>query len=163
MATRARTGIAEALLGSVASEVVRRAPNPTLLVGPEVHGGQPALTGPVIACLDGSALAAQGLPLAAAWAGALDRPLEAVTVARGTQDDVTGARRAAADHGATWQPLAGGPAAQVVAGHAPDDGLLVAATHGHSGLGRIAIGSVALRIVHDAPCPVLVVRPSGLR
>lgn len=35
------------------------------------------------------------------------------------------------------------------------------ATHGRSGVGRLALGSVAAAVVHDAPCPVLVVRPAG--
>jgi nucleotide-binding universal stress UspA family protein len=37
--------------------------------------------------------------------------------------------------------------------------LLVLATHGHSGIGRILFGSTAEGIVRKAPCDVLVVRP----
>lgn len=36
--------------------------------------------------------------------------------------------------------------------------LIVIATHGRTGLMRLALGSVAERVVRDAPCPVLVVR-----
>jgi len=57
---------------------------------------------------------------------------------------------------------------RVVFGHAPDEilreaketavDLLVIATHGRGGLGRILLGSTAENIVRHAPCPVLVVR-----
>ena len=36
--------------------------------------------------------------------------------------------------------------------------LLVVATQGRTGLGRLLLGSVAERVVREAPCPVLVVR-----
>lgn len=36
--------------------------------------------------------------------------------------------------------------------------LIVIATHGRTGLVRVALGSVAERVVREAPCPVLVVR-----
>jgi nucleotide-binding universal stress UspA family protein len=36
--------------------------------------------------------------------------------------------------------------------------LLVIATHGRTGLGHVILGSVAERIVREAPCPVLTLR-----
>jgi len=36
--------------------------------------------------------------------------------------------------------------------------LIVIATHGRTGLLRLALGSVAERVIREAPCPVLVVR-----
>jgi nucleotide-binding universal stress UspA family protein len=33
-------------------------------------------------------------------------------------------------------------------------------THGRSGVARLALGSVATRLIHFSPCPALVVRPS---
>jgi nucleotide-binding universal stress UspA family protein len=41
-------------------------------------------------------------------------------------------------------------------GHAVD--LIVIATHGRTGLGHVLLGSVAERIVREAPCPVLTIR-----
>jgi nucleotide-binding universal stress UspA family protein len=38
-------------------------------------------------------------------------------------------------------------------------GLIVMGTHGRTGLSRVAMGSVAERVVRMAPCPVLTVRP----
>ncbi|HSN89855.1 MAG TPA: universal stress protein [Anaeromyxobacteraceae bacterium] len=37
--------------------------------------------------------------------------------------------------------------------------LAVVGTHGRTGLRRLVLGSVAERVVREAPCPVLVVRP----
>jgi nucleotide-binding universal stress UspA family protein len=39
--------------------------------------------------------------------------------------------------------------------------LVVVGTHGHRGLERLLLGSVAENVVRLAPCPVLVVRPVG--
>ncbi|WP_337175540.1 universal stress protein [Paludisphaera sp.] len=53
----------------------------------------------------------------------------------------------------------GAPAEAIVdyaAGSAID--LLVIATHGRTGLSHILLGSVAERIVREAPCPVLTIR-----
>ena len=36
--------------------------------------------------------------------------------------------------------------------------LVVIATHGRTGLGHVLLGSVAERIVREAPCPVLTIR-----
>ena len=49
--------------------------------------------------------------------------------------------------------------AQVAAEQQAD--LVVVGTHGRSGLDRFMLGSVAERVVRQAPCPVLVVKPLG--
>ena len=41
--------------------------------------------------------------------------------------------------------------------------LIITGTHGRTGLRRILMGSVAERVLRDAPCPVLTVRPQELR
>ena len=53
----------------------------------------------------------------------------------------------------------GGPVEGIV-GHATDHAidLLVIATHGRTGLSHVLLGSVAERIVREAPCPVLTIR-----
>ena len=40
--------------------------------------------------------------------------------------------------------------------------LIAMATHGRTGLRRIAVGSVTTRVVHDASCPILTIRPAAL-
>ena len=42
-----------------------------------------------------------------------------------------------------------------------DIDLIVTATHGRSGLRHLLMGSVAEHILRKAPCPVLVIRPTG--
>jgi nucleotide-binding universal stress UspA family protein len=46
---------------------------------------------------------------------------------------------------------------------ARDEGaeLIVIGTHGHSGLNRMLLGSVAERVVRQAPCPVVTVGPEA--
>ena len=41
--------------------------------------------------------------------------------------------------------------------------LIVIATHGHTGMARLMFGSVALRVLHDAHTPVLLIRPEECR
>jgi len=41
--------------------------------------------------------------------------------------------------------------------------LIVMATHGRKGMRRLLLGSVAERVVREAPCPVLTVRPRESR
>jgi nucleotide-binding universal stress UspA family protein len=55
--------------------------------------------------------------------------------------------------------LIGDPAGEVVRwahDHGPD--LLVLGTHGRTGIRRFILGSVAERVLREAPCPVLVAR-----
>jgi nucleotide-binding universal stress UspA family protein len=40
-----------------------------------------------------------------------------------------------------------------------DADLLVVSSHGRDGLSRLVMGSVAERVIREAPCPVLVVKP----
>jgi nucleotide-binding universal stress UspA family protein len=40
--------------------------------------------------------------------------------------------------------------------------MVAIATHGRTGVARVVLGSVAMKIVHASPCPVLVARPPRL-
>jgi nucleotide-binding universal stress UspA family protein len=53
-----------------------------------------------------------------------------------------------------------GDAVDAIVGYARDQAidLIVIATHGRTGLGHVLLGSVAERIVREAPCPVLTIR-----
>lgn len=55
-------------------------------------------------------------------------------------------------HGQVWKNLAG-----IVDENAID--LIVAGTHGRTGLGKLLLGSVAENILRHAPCPVLTIGP----
>ncbi len=41
--------------------------------------------------------------------------------------------------------------------------LIVMATHGYTGMKKMLLGSVALRVLHESPVPVLLVRPESCR
>jgi len=41
--------------------------------------------------------------------------------------------------------------------------LIVIATHGYSGMKKLMFGSAALRILHDAHAPILMIRPESCR
>lgn len=177
MATHARSRLGALALGSVAEEVVGLTHQPVVLVGP--HAEPAPLDGaPVVACLDGSPLAEAGLPVAVRLAHDLDVPLALVSSvppsrAPGRSDvldlgalsvDVVEEgylARLARAHGATnWSVVHGDDPAATLIDHTRHGAtLLVAATHGRSGLARAVIGSVAIRLVHGATCPVLLVRP----
>jgi nucleotide-binding universal stress UspA family protein len=57
--------------------------------------------------------------------------------------------------------VAQGDAAAEIVCYARQDGmgLIAIATHGRSGLVRVVMGSVADRVIRQAPGPVLVIRP----
>jgi len=54
-----------------------------------------------------------------------------------------------------------GKAAQSIIQYSQDNGvdLIIIGTHGYTGMKRLMFGSVALRVLHDAHVPVLLVRP----
>lgn len=58
------------------------------------------------------------------------------------------------------QEVRWGDAVDGVAGYASDlqIAMIVIATHGRTGLSHVLLGSVAERIVREAPCPVLTIR-----
>jgi len=140
----------------------------------------------VLVPLDGSAFADQGLAVARALAGPLHArlilaavvesvhawlPPEEATLplwaenaeqAEAGQLDVylrrTADQLAAAGLTVETQRAAGDPAEEILrASHASAD-LIVRATHGRSGLQRLWLGSVAVKVVRGATIPVLLVR-----
>jgi nucleotide-binding universal stress UspA family protein len=170
MATHGHGGIGRLLLGSVSEAVIRRSQRPVLLVGPRCA---PAAFDRIMVCFDGSPLAERMLPVAAEWSKTLGAQLwlvqatEPGVVMRGDVVDTAYlqrlARRADAEYGveAEWDVLHGADPAGAIARHVAEaPGTLVAlTTHGRTGLQRMALGSVAMRVAHDATAPLLVLRP----
>jgi nucleotide-binding universal stress UspA family protein len=176
MATHGRSGIGKALLGSVAEDLLRATERPVLLLGPSASP-LPTITGGVmVVSTDGGETSAAILPRAARWAKALDLSVRVVSVTKPdgtphgtlTHDELLALMEAAADvfrsEGLTAdvETLAGGdPASALVelAKHLPAT-MLAMSTHGRTGWDRTALGSVAMKVVHDSPCPVLVQQPA---
>ena len=183
MATRGRGGIGAAVLGSVATQIVHRSAQPLVLVGPNCRTTLlPAERGRLLVCSDGSAFSNSVVPAATAWCDRLG--LEPwLTEVVGPDEDPEPADRPhpnreveaaterlgalASQFGALGEParvevLHGAPGRSIPrrAERLPA-ALNAIATHGRSGLTRVALGSVATEIVRHAPCPVLITRPDA--
>lgn len=181
MATHGRGGLRAALLGSTAEAVLCRVTGPVVLVGPAAHGTVlPGEHGRLVACSDGSPLAAEIVPVASAWAAAQDMDswlVEVIQPDEGVhapgEPPVVELRRAAearlaalgqrfesGDREVHARVLHGTPASRAIRLLADDlpASLIAMATHGRTGLARSALGSVASDVTRIAPCPVLLHR-----
>jgi nucleotide-binding universal stress UspA family protein len=177
MGTHGRSGLGEEVLGSVAEAVVRRAEPPVMLIGPEAEPRREDASTMLVA-VDSAETSRSIILPAAAIAASLDLDLVVVHVgppppvpmaADADVPPLTGdgiALEAAADVLATSglrgdARLVRGPdAARTICELARDvpTTYVVVGTHARHGLARVALGSVAMRVVRHAPCPVLVVR-----
>jgi nucleotide-binding universal stress UspA family protein len=157
MATRAHTGMAEVVLGSVVAEVVRGAERAVLLVGPEAQ--EPKRIEMIQVCLDGSDAARRAAEVAGVWAFELDATLFLVRVAPPMRSGDLGPNTSDLQSTAfdLRRSIGIRPSWDVV--HATRTGHVADAlvTHAAPGVHQRVLGSVAMRVVRDAPCPVLVV------
>jgi nucleotide-binding universal stress UspA family protein len=170
MGTHARGPIGSGALGNVAQQVLRRVGGPVLLLGRHCDADLP-VNGPVVVAHDCSPAADAVLLSARAWAHACDAPLVLLHVYH-PLDVATPAHPDAAIEDACRR-LGPGARLEVVpssfpAGalrdfaHEVDASMIALATHGHTGAGALAMGRVASWVTRESPCPVLVVRPTGL-
>jgi nucleotide-binding universal stress UspA family protein len=174
MASHGRTGLGEAVLGSVAEAVVREAHHPVLLVGPNA-AAEPSRTGPVLLAVDTPATARAITPAAAAFAAALSVGIAVVEVVapppipfsaelEGPGNGVSAMTARAVitegDQVAECTILRQVDPVRALLGFATERqaSFVVVGTHAREGLARAVLGSVAMRVVHGAHCPVLVVR-----
>jgi len=170
-----------AALGSVGEGVLRDVLGPILMVGPkaDVAGWEPR--GRILVCVDGSETSEKILPIAAAWTMVFDlEPWVVETLAEGPGpltgpgdvgmetsyvSRVAAELRSLTGHDVEYETLHNRDAAKGIVEFAADNDvdLILVATHGRTGLARLAAGSVAMGVVHRAHCPVLVYRPAHLR
>lgn len=181
MSTHGQGGLGRWIYGSTADQVLRNTEVPLLLI-PASCGGPWPDDRPfrILVPLDGSDLAREALDPALAFADALggellllhvsNPPDEArlgpeigVTEARAQLELVAGRLRAAGRN-PELHAMVGAPAAVIprVADEQRAD-LIVMATHGRGGLGRLVLGSVATATVQRATVPLLLMRPAALR
>jgi nucleotide-binding universal stress UspA family protein len=173
MATHARRSVTEAMLGSVSEQVVRTSRHPVLLIGPHCAPA-PERYASMVSALDGSALAERIVPTVLDWSTHLGlTPWLCQVLSPHVLDDIeTDAlesnylQRLAADLAdggtkAEWDTVHERYAATGIVGFADDrrPSIIAVTTHGRSGLRRLAMGGVALRVTLHAHVPVLVYHP----
>jgi nucleotide-binding universal stress UspA family protein len=166
-------GRSAAIIGSVTEDMLQRTFGPIVLVGPNVEPND--FTGPIIVTVDGSQESEAALPLAAAWAAELEATPWIVNVADPTTGTgpsdadvfdtaylarLTEGLRSFSDHAVQFDELHDRHPDRAVAGYAARHhaSLIVASSHGRSGLSRLAMGSVTAGLVRHATCPVVVIR-----
>ena len=166
-------GRSAAIVGSVTEDVLHTTFGPIVLVGPDVEPSD--FSGPIVVGVDGSQESELALPLAAAWAIELQTTPWVVNVA--THDATTPATdndvfdtaypaRLARDlakfsgHAVEFDELHDRHPARAVPDYASgiNASMIVASSHGRSGLSRLVMGSIVAGFVRNATCPVTVVR-----
>jgi nucleotide-binding universal stress UspA family protein len=169
-------GRTEAILGSVANDVLHEMFGPLMVVGPKARTDRADLRGELIVPVDGSDFSETTLSLGAAWGIGLEARPWVVEVLEPDQVRVfdtiesSYAARLARDirrsshHDAQFEVLHGKHPGKAIGDFAETIGasLIVASTHGRTGLARLTLGSVAMEIVRHAPCPVVLTRPPTL-
>jgi nucleotide-binding universal stress UspA family protein len=186
MATHGYSGIKRWALGSVADKVVHATTTPVLVVRGGAPNAGPRNLRRILVPLDGSALAQRALPLAVELAacaraelfllGVATPPIivapeimvpvplyDATVEARLGQmrEELGRLARILAQEQLRVTPLAAaGFAAEAIVDQAAQctADLIVMATHGHSGVRRWALGSVADKVLHATDTPLVLVR-----
>jgi nucleotide-binding universal stress UspA family protein len=187
MTTHGRGALGRWVFGSVADRVARSSPVPVLLVRPGEGEPRPVAIRRLVVPLDGSPLSEEALPTAQALAAHLGVPIHLITVIdmrRITPSDL--APVVAFDVGAyeeilsqldaaaaarlaeiserlereglhTSSELALGSPFMTISGAVQAGDLIVMTSHGRSGVHRWLLGSVAEKLVREAPVPVVLV------
>ncbi len=184
MTTHGRTGLARFALGSVADRIVRGGEAPVLLLrsfasvpGAKAAAEQTPHLSHALIPLDGSALAEEPVfSIALQLAGPVLRAITLLRVAD-PRDGVEGTAKAEAylegvrlrligqlegrNCLVTTKLRAGGNPAQCIVECASEEAcdLTLMSTHGEAGLGRLAFGSVADRVLRDGQLPLLLAHP----
>jgi len=174
MTTHGRGPLNRFGLGSVADELVRRAPIPILLVRPgeKVPGLIPEpILDSILVPLDGSVLAEQVLApalelarLMGAWCSLL-RVVESGSSSAEAEAYLERMAGRLREQGlqVRTRVLVARHAAETILDEAEVQGshLIALATHGRGGLKRLLLGSVADKLIRAAAAPVLIYRPTG--
>ena len=190
LATHGRGRVPGTFVGSTARDIIERARQPVVVAGPfVVHPDtqdrtavRPLSADHLVACVDGSQDSELGIPIAAAWADALDMKLSLVTVAEPCPPPVRigapwrrhhGPNEDADEYmrhlGEEWALAAPGVDTAVVYDPigpasgmkdflaARPAGLVTVTTHLRDPLAHLVFGSGAAAIVHRSTAPALVI------
>jgi nucleotide-binding universal stress UspA family protein len=167
MATHSRGRLAAPFLGSVANDVLRRVTVPVILVGPHCEPtwwhDQPR----VVACWCGEPSNPILVPAreltetlgGELWVESVFHPLDTHMAENPHAEFEPALEQVGPDIDVHLLPLRSDyPAGAIV--HSARDipaTLLAMTTHARTGIARVALGSVTMQVVHNSPCPVLVV------
>ncbi|ELY58691.1 universal stress protein [Natronolimnohabitans innermongolicus] len=170
--THGRTGLRQALLGSVALEVIRDARRPVLTVGADASWDGEHIDD-ICLSTDGTSGSAAATDQALGLAEACDARLHSLYAVDATDDDLreaferhgegttNGVAQRAADRGLeTTGTVERGEPTDVVLEYVDDADvdLLVMGTESKSNLERLVVGSVSQRVVPNASVPVVTAR-----
>lgn len=169
-------GRSAALFGSVAEMLLRAIDGPIMVLGPSIDGDYLEFAGKMLVCVDGSKTSEVAIDIAGPWARELELEPWVVSVAEEVSAVIGGeavvetayphrmadrlSKQIGSEVEVEYETLHRKDPARALADFARsyDAGLIVAATHGRTGFDRLSEGSVAMDIVHSAPCPVLLIR-----
>jgi nucleotide-binding universal stress UspA family protein len=189
MSTHGRGGLSRMLYGSVADQILRRATLPVLLVPSIVEHAWPA-EGPLslLVPLDGSELATEALKSAELLTESFGSRLTLLRVVQPVPYPLAGegyayvpfdegaevadarryldeqaARLAVGGVRVSTDVAVGDPARAIgEIAREQDVDVVVMATHGHGGLSRLILGSVATATLRHTTAPLLLVRPTAV-
>lgn len=187
MTTRGHGAVGRSVFGSVADRVARSSPIPVFLLRALGAGERLGSIRRVVVPLDGSPLALEAVPWARVWAERLGVPILLVTAVdmmravpfelgavvafdSAMYEELVNQLEAAAISmledvsqqlqregvQSTSQVLRGSPF-HVIADAVGDGDLIVMTSHGRSGMRRWLLGSVAEKLVREAPVPTILV------
>jgi nucleotide-binding universal stress UspA family protein len=175
MASHGRSGLGRVLLGSVAFKVAERATSPMLIVRAlrsHSPSGEDITLNKVLIALDGSRFSEAVLdPVRHVFGipGTEIHLMRAIEHNERAEDEPQEAERYLAEIAdrmtalgftVTWETAEGNPADGINSvAEKFDVDVIALATHGYSGLKRLAIGSVAEDVLHKATRPMFMVRP----
>lgn len=176
MASHGRGAVRHLVLGSVAEQVLAEHAGPVLVVGPRAERGRTdhVTAGPVVLGIDEHETDDTRIAMAALWARARHARIELVSVVNPLRVHNPAAEehdRVAARIDALAGPRAVTVRSHFIENHDPANelavradaigaDLIVVGTHSPTGAERLIAGNVAMRVVHLAGCPVLVVSPA---
>jgi len=188
MNTRGR-GRSAALVGSVAQDILRKSPDPVLLIGPACDVGQVRLNGSILIASDASSCTpaaidagieasrifgfeptvvnvvhpddARALAHAQAGPQGHDVVLDSAMAQRYARDVGRALDRSDIEFRVLHSTKPGRAIVELAT--ESNAALVVMGTHARAGLDRLATGSVTADVVSRLPCPVLVVGPERAR
>lgn len=172
------------LRGSFAESLLAETGGPVLVIGPSCSRGLHLGAGKrLVVAVDQPELDRRLVPLVAAWARAWNLDVELVHVrehpraggaaeaarwqhaeaAIRDEQKMAGELSGAVEEQVSFRLIDARKASAGIVDHAadPDVAAVVIASHRRTTAARLLLGSVAMGVVHDAPCPVLIVKPEA--